>query len=90
MTIDQLSKATTEMLAACAALDITEIVAVSHGPSGSTLHVRLGDFCRVNSRGSVMVTPGGAYDQLSVDSNHFTMIAIRPSATLAPRFEVLP
>ena len=88
---EEMSRITERMRAFCDDNQITYIVGVNHGITGSTLHIRMEDFVRVFSCRSVDVTTIGSFDHLRMDVVDFVAIALRPAPlTLGPRVEVMP
>ena len=88
---EEMSRITERMRAFCDDNQITYIVGVNHGITGSTLHIRMEDFERVFSCCQVDVTTINGFDHLRMNVVDFVAIALRPMPmVLGPRVEVMP
>jgi hypothetical protein len=87
---EEMSRITERMRAFCDANQITYIVGASHGPLGSSIHIRMEDFARVFAGSPVDVTTGSGFDHLRGSGDGFDVLALRPMPmVLGPRVEVL-
>jgi len=90
-TPEELRRTTERMFAFCNASGIADIIGVTHGSAGSTIHIRMEDFERAFSGREVAVTTDSGFDHLRASGNGFDVLAVRCMPMLpGSRVEVLP
>jgi len=90
-TPEEMSRITDRMRAFCDTNQITEIIGVTHGSAGSTIHIRMEDFERAFSGREVAVTTDSGFDHLRASGNKFDVLAVRCMPMLpGSRVEVMP